>query len=48
MVEKLEKIISQSQNIVFFGGAGVRAASRTSAVWTASTIKNTITRPKRS
>ena len=23
MVEKLEKIISQSQNIVFFGGAGV-------------------------
>ena len=50
MVEKLEKIISQSQNIVFFGGAGVSTESgiRTSAVWTASTIRNTITRPRRS
>ena len=27
MVEKLEKIISQSQNIVFFGGAGVSTES---------------------
>ena len=27
MVEKLEKIISKSQNIVFFGGAGVSTES---------------------
>ena len=27
MVEKLENIISQSQNIVFFGGAGVSTES---------------------
>ena len=27
MVEKLEKIISQSQNNVFFGGAGVSTES---------------------
>ena len=38
MVEKLEKIISQSQNIVFFGGAGVSTESG----------RNTITRPRRS
>ena len=37
MVEKLEKIISQSQNIVFFGGAGVSTGERHPGLpqWTA-------------
>ena len=50
MVEKLEKIISQSQNIVFFGGAGVSTESGIPDFRSVdgSTIRNTITRPRRS
>ena len=43
-VEELQKIISESSNIVFFGGAGVSTESgyRISAVWTVCTISSGI------
>ena len=48
MVEKLEKIISQSQNIVFLAVqvCPPRAASRISVAWTASIIRNMTIRPR--
>ena len=50
-VKKLQEIIDGSDNIVFFGGGRSvdrRAGFRTSAVWTASTIRSMIFRRRRS
>ena len=47
-IRKLKEIIDGSDNIVFFGGAGPRAASPTSAAWKDSTASSGATRPKRS
>jgi NAD-dependent SIR2 family protein deacetylase len=46
----LKKWIADSENIVFFGGAGVSTESgfRISAAWTGCISKNGNTRPKRS
>ena len=48
MVPALEKIIAESDRIVFFGGAGVSTESGIliSAAWTACTTRSTITRPR--
>ena len=47
--KKLKEIVDQSDNIVFFGGAGVsrKAESLIFAVRTVCTIRNTVIRPRR-
>ena len=47
--KKLKEIVDQSDNIVFFGGAGVSTESGipVSAVRTVCTIRNTVIRPRR-
>ena len=49
-IRKLKEIIDGSDNIVFFGGAGVSTESGIpdSAAWTDSTASSGATRPKRS
>ena len=45
-IAKLREMITESDNIVFFGGAGVstESASRTSAAWTACITRSGNTR----